>query len=66
MKNLKNLGKTLNKNEQKKINGGFGQGNTFPFNRQDCEGCGGIWHGDIPPFAPLCELYHRSPCVNFR
>lgn len=53
LKNISNLGTTLNKKEQKTINGG----RSWPTNAEDCVLCGGEWGG----FA--CLLPIDSVCL---
>ncbi len=51
-KSILNLGKALNKAEQKTINGGG-----WPTNEKDCLLCGGEWGG------VLCSLPSNSVCL---
>ncbi|CAL2104704.1 protein of unknown function [Tenacibaculum sp. 190130A14a] len=55
MKNhIENLGKILNKSQQKNVTGGFG---FWPTTKEQCMLCGGEWE------APLCALPMNSVCL---
>ena len=56
MKNLKNLGKILNKKEQKMINGGFGGSSGGTCSSGSAEECGEA------PFFQI--VYAPARCVN--
>lgn len=52
--NIGNIGKILNKIEQKEVNGGFG---FWPRTERECLLCGGEWD------SPLCALPIDSVCL---
>lgn len=59
MKNLLNLGKTLNKNEQKLINGGAWS----PIARCFVTNCGTLVPNMISTFCPPSYQREDTPCI---
>ncbi|MEW7289609.1 hypothetical protein [Aquimarina sp. 2304DJ70-9] len=63
LKNILNLegAKTINRKDQKAIQGGFG--NYYPRTEEECLQCGGEWGAFAFGPGGLCALSRNSPCA---